>query len=79
MDAILKTQAEKLARETATRVGPLDDLNGLMRTMMKTALQRMLYTEVVHVRGENGRVSRRTMYVALDVNLQGKKELWDGG
>jgi len=29
----------------------------------------------VHVRGENGRVSQHTMYVALGVNLQGKKEL----
>jgi putative transposase len=30
---------------------------------------------VVHVRGENGRVSQHTMYVALGVNLLGKKEL----
>src|SRR5471030_656778 len=30
---------------------------------------------VVHVRGENGRVSQNTMYVALGVNLLGKKEL----
>jgi transposase-like protein len=30
---------------------------------------------VVHVRGENGRVVQHTMYVALGVNLQGKKEL----
>jgi putative transposase len=30
---------------------------------------------VVHVRGENGRVSQHTMYVAIGVNLQGKKEL----
>jgi transposase-like protein len=30
---------------------------------------------VVHVRGDNGRVSPHTMYVALGVNLQGKKEL----
>jgi transposase-like protein len=30
---------------------------------------------VVHVRGDNGRVSQHTMYVALGVNLQGKKEL----
>ena len=42
MDAILKTQAEKLAREMAPRVSPLDDRNGLMRTMMKTALERTL-------------------------------------
>src|SRR5262245_860467 len=30
---------------------------------------------VVHVRGESGRVSQHTMYVALGVNLQGRKEL----
>ncbi len=30
---------------------------------------------VVHVRGENRRVSQRTVYVALGVNLEGKKEL----
>jgi putative transposase len=30
---------------------------------------------VVHVRGENGRVSAQTMYVALGVDLRGKKEL----
>jgi putative transposase len=29
----------------------------------------------VHVRGESGRVSQHTMYVALGINLQGKKEL----
>jgi putative transposase len=30
---------------------------------------------VVHVRGDNGRVSEHTMYVAIGVNLRGKKEL----
>jgi putative transposase len=30
---------------------------------------------VVHVRGESGRVSAHTMYVAIGVNVQGKKEL----
>jgi putative transposase len=30
---------------------------------------------VVHVRGESGRVSQHTMYVALGVNLEGRKEL----
>lgn len=30
---------------------------------------------VVHVRGANGRVSQHTVYVALGVNLEGKKEL----
>jgi putative transposase len=56
MDAILKSQAEKLANELATQVATLEDLNGLMRTMMKTALERMLNTEMdVHLgrRGPN--------------------------
>lgn len=30
---------------------------------------------VVHVRGESGRVSEHTLYVAIGVNLEGKKEL----
>ena len=30
---------------------------------------------VVHVRGESGQVSPHTLYVALGVNLQGRKEL----
>ena len=54
MDAILKEQAEKLANELAAQVTTLEDLNGLMRTMMKTALERMLNTEMdvhLHRRG----------------------------
>src|SRR5215203_3237192 len=50
MDAILKGQAEQLANELAAQVTTLEDLNGLMRTMMKTALERMLSTELdVHL------------------------------
>lgn len=50
MDAILKGQAEQLANELAAQVTTLEDLNGLMRTMMKTALERMLNTEMdVHL------------------------------
>jgi putative transposase len=50
MDAILKNQAEKLAREMAGQATTLEDLNGLMRSMMKTALERMLNTEMaVHL------------------------------
>lgn len=50
MDAMLKTQAEKLAREMAEQASTVDDLNGLMRAMMKSALERMLNTEMdVHL------------------------------
>ena len=45
MDAILKTQAEKFAREMAAQARTVDDLNGLMRAMMKPALERILNTE----------------------------------
>ena len=31
---------------------------------------------VVHVRGANGQVSPKMMYVTLDVNMQDRKELW---
>jgi transposase-like protein len=50
MDAILKTQAERLARDMATQISTVDDLNDLLRGMMKTALERMLNTEMdVHL------------------------------
>ncbi len=47
------------------------------RTRRLEAVYPNVYLDgiVVHVRGENGRVSQHTMYVAIGVNLQGKKEL----
>jgi putative transposase len=50
MDADLTLKAEQLAGEIAARAQTLDDLNGLMRTLMKAALERMLDTEMdVHL------------------------------
>jgi transposase-like protein len=50
MEAKLTAQAEQLARELATQAGTIDELNGLFRGLMKTALQRMLDTEMdVHL------------------------------
>jgi transposase-like protein len=50
MDAKLTAQAERLARELATQASTLDELNGLFRGLMKSALQRMLDTEMdVHL------------------------------
>jgi putative transposase len=50
MEAKLTAQAEQLARELATQAGTLDELNGLLRGLMKSALQRMLDTEMdVHL------------------------------
>lgn len=48
------------------------------RTRWPDAVWSILYFDgiLVHVRGENGRVSQQhTVYVALGVNLEGKKEL----
>ena len=50
MDALLTAKAELLATEIATQAKTLDDLNGLMKLMMKSALERMLDTEMdVHL------------------------------
>src|SRR5262249_8834076 len=50
MDATLQLKAEQLASEIATQAKTLDDLNGLLRTLMKSALERILDTEMdVHL------------------------------
>src|SRR5215471_7209442 len=46
MDAKLTSQAERLARELATQASTIDDLNSLFRSMMKSALECMLDTEM---------------------------------
>jgi putative transposase len=50
MDATLHKRAEQLATEFASQARTAEDLNGLMRLMMKSALERMLNTELdVHL------------------------------
>lgn len=50
MDASLKRKAEQLAGEIASQAQTLDDVNGLLRILMKSALERMLDTEMdVHL------------------------------
>jgi transposase-like protein len=50
MDAALQTRAEQLAGEMADQARTIEDLNELMRRMMKAALERMLNTEMdVHL------------------------------
>ena len=46
MDETLKHQAEQLAGNIAAQAQTLDDLNALMRALMKSALERMLDTEM---------------------------------
>ena len=50
MDASLRSRAEQLATEFANEARTAEDLNGLMQLMMKSALERMLNTEMdVHL------------------------------
>ena len=50
MDGALQNRAEVLAREIAGQARTIEDVNGLMRVMMKSALERMLDTEMdVHL------------------------------
>lgn len=50
MDASLQSRAEELAGEIASQARTAEDLNELMRLMMKSALERMLNTEMdVHL------------------------------
>jgi len=50
MDDSLRTRAEQLAGEIAGQAKTAEDLNGLMRLMMKSALERMLNSELdVHL------------------------------
>jgi putative transposase len=50
MDATLKLKAEQFAGEIASQAQSLDDVNGLLRVLMKSALERMLDTEMdVHL------------------------------
>lgn len=50
MDANLTKRTEELAKELATKTSTLDELNGVMRSLMKTTLERMLNTELeVHL------------------------------
>lgn len=50
MDAVLKLKAEQLASEIANEAKTLDDVNDLFRTLMKSALERMLDAEMdVHL------------------------------
>jgi transposase-like protein len=50
MESALQSRVEVLAREIAGQARTIEDVNGLMRLMMKSALERMLDTEMdVHL------------------------------
>ena len=70
MEAELKKKTEALAVEIATQATTLEDLNGLMRTLMKSALERMLDTEMdVHL----GRTCQRGSE-PVDASQQSSRE-----
>jgi putative transposase len=57
MDAIVMKKANELAEELAGQATTLEDLNGVMRSLMKSALERMLNTELeVHLGRESSPV-----------------------
>lgn len=63
MDASLQQRAEQLASEFASQARTAEELNGLMQMMMKSALERMLNTELdVHL-------GRRTLAAAAVADL----------
>ncbi len=50
MDSVLQSRAQELATEFASQATTVDELNELMRLMMKSGLERMLDTEMnVHL------------------------------
>ena len=46
MDATLKQRTQELASELATQSSTIEDLNAAMRELMKSALEKMLNTEL---------------------------------
>jgi transposase-like protein len=69
----VEVSAELISEITAD----LDKDVSAWRTRSLDAVWPIVYFDglVVHVRGANGRVAQHTIYVALGVNLQGRKEL----
>ncbi len=50
MDALFQSRAEELASEFANQATTVEELNELMRLMLKSGLERMLNTEMdVHL------------------------------
>ena len=46
MEAMLTKKASELAKELEGQAATLDDLNGMMRSLMKTAIETMLHSEM---------------------------------
>lgn len=74
MDASLRTRAELLASEMASQAKTAEDLNELMRLMMKSAMERMLDTEMdVHLgRVPSAKSAAAVSPAATPADLPGK-------
>ena len=58
MDALILEQAEELAKSIAGEAKTIEDLNGVLKTLMKSALERMLGAELsVHLTDEKAAVA----------------------
>jgi len=64
MDAQVFEQAEELAKSIATQATTMEELNGVMKTLMKSALERMLGAELkVHLQEEQAAAAGATSLV----------------
>lgn len=67
MDASLRTRAEQLAHEIASQARTAEDLNGLLRQMMKSAMERMLDSEMdVHLGRRSSTASPESALLGID-------------
>jgi transposase-like protein len=88
MDASFESRAEQLAQEFAGQATTVEELNGLMRLMMKSGLERMLNSEMdVHLgrksaltadESAGARASRQPTKrtVVTDVRRKPSKAIW---
>lgn len=75
MDATLTTKARELAEELATQATTLEELNVVMRSLMKSTLERMLNSELeVHLdRGASAAVVQAPLVEATPVKRRNRK------
>ena len=73
MDASLRTRAEELASEIANQAETAEDLNGVMRLMMKSAMERMLNTEMDAHLGRRSTTSNDAVGSAASPTKRGKR------
>jgi transposase-like protein len=67
MDASLRTRAEQLAHEIASQATTAEDLNGLLGQMMKSAMERMLDSEMdVHLGRRSSTASPESALLEID-------------